>query len=656
MQNLELFGSDHMTPSEAAERLGVSTATVYNWTKLGILNSGGASRKTLISSSAVEELRSKIHSGESEKLQKRANKKFVVKRRVHDELNDFAVEEFLRQVDGLAETDPEKILVAIAQRILNELVVQDNKSSEMVRARTWMVRLEEEVSNWLAQLQVDSRSIQGVTESLPEIPLVDDILGKVYQHLSASSKKAVGGVFYTPSSTAAEILEEHQADGCRILDPACGSGIFLIGALRRKIQSRETNPLSSIFGIDIDPVAVRICRINLLLIAKDVYVDCLNIYHHDGITSLMGGGSERLPKTFELIVTNPPWGSETALPLDVELKRAGLCSDSFSVFLALSLDRLEVGGKLSFLLPQAFADVVAHAPVRKRVLGRASRIKIKKLGKLFKGLLTDVLCIELENTPPTTDSTVTLLSDSGETSPAQSQLSATADSSFIFGAAASEVKVLNKIMSFPHRFIGSESRFALGIVTGDNAKLISSTRSEGQEVILRGRDISPFDICPSEQYIKFDKRSFQQCADESNFRANEKLIYRFISDRFVFAYDDQQRLTLNSANIVIPNVGLPVKAVLGMLQSEVIAFVFAMKFSTLKILRRHVEAMPIFLFDAAVLDAIVGAVDKILMSSKADRDQNISLLNNLLFEALGLDEQAVAVMKAFIHSSRSKSS
>ena len=74
------------------------------------------------------------------------------------------------------------------------------------------------------------------------------------------------------------------------------------------------------------------------------------------------------------------------------------------------------------------------------------------------------------------------------------------------------------------------------------------------EPVAKGTDVKPFYLGKPAQYLLFDQEKFQQTAPEWKYRAKEKLVYRFISKRLVFAYDDKQSLTLNSANILIPNL------------------------------------------------------------------------------------------------------
>ena len=65
----------------------------------------------------------------------------------------------------------------------------------------------------------------------------------------------------------------------RVIDPACGSGHFLLGAFRRLLAAWQTqspatdnwvliaNALSSVHGVDKNPFAVSIARFRLMLAA-----------------------------------------------------------------------------------------------------------------------------------------------------------------------------------------------------------------------------------------------------------------------------------------------------------------------------------------------------------------------------------------------------
>lgn len=89
----------------------------------------------------------------------------------------------------------------------------------------------------------------------------EDILKGVYQELIDLDTRHTLGEYYTPDWLCERILKEYNFnEGDRILDPACGSGSFLIAAVHRfrdlnpDISVEELN--SSIYGIDIHPLSV----------------------------------------------------------------------------------------------------------------------------------------------------------------------------------------------------------------------------------------------------------------------------------------------------------------------------------------------------------------------------------------------------------------
>jgi len=111
-------------------------------------------------------------------------------------------------------------------------------------------------------------------------------LGDLYQDLSEAARKKYA-LLQTPEFVEEFILdrtldpaiEEFGLDGFRMIDPACGSGHFLLGSFRRLAERwRQAEPatndrelvqraLDSVHGVDLNPYAVAIARFRLLLAA-----------------------------------------------------------------------------------------------------------------------------------------------------------------------------------------------------------------------------------------------------------------------------------------------------------------------------------------------------------------------------------------------------
>lgn len=139
--------------------------------------------------------------------------------------------------------------------------------------------------------------------------------------------------------------------------------------------------------------------------------------------------------------------------------------------------------------------------------------------------------------------------------------------------------------------------------------------------------------------------SFQQVAPIEMYRAKEKLLYRFISEVPVFAYDNQQTLSLNSCNILIPCLeGLGIKYILAILNSNVAAYFISKKFSSVKLLRSHIEQIPIPLVAADVQASIIRKVD-LIMSSSENRSELYKNLDNEIGKLFNLSETNSNIIK-----------
>ena len=222
----------------------------------------------------------------------------------------------------------------------------------------------------------------------------------------------------------------------RILDPACGSGAFLVASYRvlldhywkwRQISNDllgETTLLTSIetaqqsallrgsiFGLDLLTQAVDIAKLALWLRSarKDERVSDLssNIAATD---SLMMENSLALvgltPGTLDVVIGNPPWGGE----MDPDSYRhavswLGLDAsrqwDSWEIFVLLALKALRPGGRLAFVLPDSllYPDKVL---IREALLSGTTIDRLHSLGPSWFGpeVRMGTLVIEATKTPP----------------------------------------------------------------------------------------------------------------------------------------------------------------------------------------------------------------------------------------------------------------
>lgn len=171
--------------------------------------------------------------------------------------------------------------------------------------------------------------------------IAPDMLGRVFEGVMQPETRRASGTFYTPAALVRSLLDAGltallaQRLGCpepaaarqledpgpaaaavlrslTLLDPAVGSGAFLLGALERlsDLRARHGGPISDIrreilrenlFGVDINPAAVRLAELRLWLavIAEDPTerpeqvqplpnLDCL-IRQGDSLVDPLGG-------------------------------------------------------------------------------------------------------------------------------------------------------------------------------------------------------------------------------------------------------------------------------------------------------------------------------------------------------------------------------
>jgi len=104
-----------------------------------------------------------------------------------------------------------------------------------------------------------------------------DVLRRVYQNVIPPKLRKSLGEFYTPTWAAELLLDEIGYEGKgRILDPACGSGTFLVAAITRVLyfnpgdpQSKLTLVSENVVGFDLNPIAVATARLNFILALVD---------------------------------------------------------------------------------------------------------------------------------------------------------------------------------------------------------------------------------------------------------------------------------------------------------------------------------------------------------------------------------------------------
>lgn len=198
-----------------------------------------------------------------------------------------SAELLLLEETGLSSSFSSQLLHCTKENLENQLT--DIESGGIYSRRGITNFLEGDFFQWYLEtlssprLEEAIREIaRGLSEFEPATTIIDpessrDLLKRLYQYLVPDVVRHNLGEYYTPDWLAEFILNEAGYRGDtrkRLLDPACGSGTFLVLAIQRaRAFGEKTNKtateiaqgiLKNIWGFDLNPLAVIAARTNYL--------------------------------------------------------------------------------------------------------------------------------------------------------------------------------------------------------------------------------------------------------------------------------------------------------------------------------------------------------------------------------------------------------
>lgn len=584
------------------DRKFISTATISNWQRLGVDGRDLENR-----------------------LSKRANKRFSAKKFLPVEyLSNSESIPLLQNILGFINSLNLSVSIAIYNLALNLLNWHGFISIEhekIISNNKFLL----DILNSYPDRILDDRLL-----SL-ELPYKEgDILGVIYQSLLTEGDKNKKGSYYTPANISGMLAEFLSLDS-KFLDPCCGTGSFLLAA------ANSIDDPNKIFGCDIDGIACFIAKLNLIIRYKGICFNP-NIYNTDFLLD-----NSIFMQNFDVVATNPPWGAITIEQYE-KMYPEVLSKESFSYFIVKCYSLLKEEGYAVFVLPESILNVAQHKDIRKFILNNFKINLINVIGKNFSGVLTDSVVVNLCKDNCCDDNLITIVKDNKQYQIFQMAYLKNDNYNFMLISNYDD-KLLTKIYS--RKFLTLEnSLWALGIVTGNNKKHLESIYHDGYEKIYTGKEIQKYKLLPARKFIKYNRKQYQQVASEDIYRAKEKLVYKFISKKLVFAYDDSSSLFLNSANILIPKINnYSVKTVLAFLNSEVFQYIYTKKFDELKILKGNLLQMPFPILSNEQDLEIEVLVDKYI---KTGDILHLSRIDDIIYNIFNLDDFEIRYIRSEI--------
>ena len=170
-------------------------------------------------------------------------------------------------------------------------------------------------------------------------------LSRFYETMLREMRDAAkgSGEFYTPRSVVKFIVAVTSLQlGETVLDPACGTGGFLLEAfthLERQCQTiadRQTLQESTIYGMEAKSMSYLLCQMNLLLHGLENpqidFGNSLTVKRYNEI-----GDSDR----YDVILTNPPFGGEEEVSVKSYFPADMQTAETALLFLQIIMRRLK---------------------------------------------------------------------------------------------------------------------------------------------------------------------------------------------------------------------------------------------------------------------------------------------------------------------------
>lgn len=642
--------NNYFTIKETADCLHVSTLTVRNWIKTNKIKADFyTNNQPFFLCKKIYSLKEDLLSGKNTALKSRRNKEYSIGNNAclnylsSNSQNKAIAKELLTKLNSIPvnENNIKHILYFTAQKLYF------NTNSNSQPDKTFTLLLKDLCSNFSPTDELSNLFSEPLWNEIT-YNKEEDFPGFIYSSLRALNSKKKTGAYFTPPYLAKElnnilftrIISNANLDKFdkKVLDPACGSASFLL-------TLPEFISFDNIYGNDIDSISIFLTRINFYL--KDNTLTYEQLCEHFSSSDFLT--SKQVLK-FDYIIGNPPWGSrlnESYLKkLKPQLTTASKKSiNSFDLFIEKSINSITDDGNLGFIVPKSLINVKAHEDTRHLLTTNGYFNYFNNLEDAFDNVICPGFFFSWAKTPVQN----IIVHNSIERYEFEADKRIFNKNLLPAFISNSDYSKLSKLLSAKNvTYLKDNAVFGLGIVTGNNkASLIENTANFKDNLnsnnystntfdnlypILKGTNIHRYKIDAPDYLLEYRRETLQQAAPLSLYQSPKKLVYRFINKRLTFALDTSKTLTLNSANFVIPQIdNLSDKYILAVLNSSISQFIFEKYFCSVKVLRSHLEALPIPLADEKKQQEIIHYVDLIsCCTSNSEFDYYDKIIDKLI--------------------------
>ncbi|MCG3222444.1 MAG: N-6 DNA methylase, partial [Candidatus Heimdallarchaeota archaeon] len=537
-----------------------------------------------------------------------------------------------------------------------------------------------------------------------------DPLGMLYQQIISATKKQNKGIVFTPLSIVEYILEQlnypssiENSESAKLIDLACGSGLFLSRATRRICILGKKHHLSpqnivsftekTIFGFDIDPVAVLLSKINIAKeLMKTLKADyplenpiSINVHKTNSMVRKGNSDSEVIKEIktsrFDYVVGNPPYIESKKM--DIKTKK--ICQENFpedakrhydiyALFLVLGASMLKDTGQLGFIIPNKFLISKFARQFRERFLDENLISHILNLAhqKVFRPAVYPIIL--LLNKQRKKEDSIKMLTnvDLEEISSIDLHNRAEYISPRFFE------KTINKTIYFPQNIAFpllertfSQSQHSFGDIIrfrwaisfhrkGLRKQFVSKTPvGENPQKFLGGkpfggnREVERYKVTWNGYWLDYDREKSK--ALKNNFQdlkyfKEKKIIICQHALRMRATIDTQgyackDIFLLGHLREIGKQLNLSLECILGLLNSKLFSFMYNVMFSGSEIMGKYLHYLPTFLHDLPILipsesnqRLLEGFVNQMLTEYDEEIDKKI---DELIYQIYDCSEEEI---------------
>ncbi|MBL1134153.1 MAG: N-6 DNA methylase [Chloroflexi bacterium] len=534
-----------------------------------------------------------------------------------------------------------------------------------------------------------------------------DVLGTIYEQylgyiaqnpdatevVSKRGKRKQQGIFYTPrfvvkyivQNTLGRMLEKGGLDfalNIKVLDPACGSGSFLLEAFdvldnfvahergeiigenpKADADRRKHILANNLYGVDLDTQAVEITKLNLWLrsVANREHLPHLpNIRQGNSLVDdkdLAGDTAfswkREFPEIFEkggfdIVIGNPPYGmlqphnADRRLLeyLNANFKVASFKIDIFHLFMEKCLDIARNNSYIGLIVPNTFITNVYTDKLRNMI---TDECKILEIAVSSEQLFPDaevnnaIIVLQKENEAggrQANSIAVALNVDelflTNDQSSASYRHTIRQEDLILLSSGSWNIKLSDQSVSLFRRIqdnsdpLASIAKVNRGLITGDRDKYISkSPKSEKWLPIITGTDVNRYFIEPAKEYVYFEKPPNAGGTWNPKVHLSSKIVVRQIGYYPIASYDENPYCVTGNIFTIKPVELYAPHYILGILNSKFTQWLWQLLYGDFKAIFPELKGIYLEQFP-------IRHIDFDSQTNKAHHDNMVKMVQQML--------------------------